>query len=361
MGLGIDNRFPDVTSDAGPEHFRRVRRWTSPRGEVDANLLSLARGTPLAPDTTRLGYTVDSVQVIERDTATMWFVTNYLKPKVLGAVGNLSEIARRTTRRTLTGDYGVRIFEGTDSTVEADTLTSLPIGEVWPGSNSAFAARLYDLRILRNHRGTIARVEADYRPFSGIASLCQTPGKGLLMVDIGTVAMTQDYEPLPSKAKQIRGMFTDTDGMTYRYIAVTGPAPLLGKPACELWIQVVFVDPNIPSIMALAGKINSGPGPGGAAKDTLLFHGGKLWPIIYRGQQMYIGNLRLSYLPEGWTNCMVQKQKYIVQETPVLDSSGNPTGAVQRFGVWVNTTDAPEARAVALEADFASINALVST
>ena len=359
MGLGTDNARPDVVIDRGPEHLAKIRYWVCARGEAEAYMP--ARGSCLPPDTTRTGYTCDSVQVSERNPSTMWLATTYLKPKVLGTVGNLSEIARRIVRQTINGNHAVRIFEGADSTIEADLTASLPIMQIWPGSTAYNGPYINDIDIDRNSRGSIARAEVHYIPADLNQLLLIHPLTGMLEIDLGATSVYRQYD---LSAKRCKGQFIDIvsgAATASRYVPISGPM-LQSMPYAVLRLRTAMVNPNVLTLLGYQGKCNSNTLANlGASQYTIRMDSVRMVPVIWLGKLVQICTFIMTYRYEGWREALtVEKQRATIIEQPILASDGvTPTGAKQRIRVWEPVPGVgTETRLVADSADMAQLGVI---
>ena len=258
---------------------------------------------------------------------------------------------------TDTGTFPITAFGGeTILTVTGDATCSDKTFSI-PGE-----LLVQDVRVDRGWRVGLARITARYDTLNGWPALEQTPGSGILEIDVGSVSERLVYDLTTPKAQVISGEWWD-GAHHYRWIPVSG-SPTTLRPTCTLRVRVVLLSPSVPTLMSLVGKINKDacPNLGNAGEKTLWMYRIRLQPsrnLAYA----WLAEIYLGYNPNGWDKfCVVEKQEEYIQEVEIMNSAGasfNPKKYQARASWKSLATRVFECRKVIGEANFSTINGYV--
>jgi len=342
QALGLDPKQPDRFITTDPDHWIRVRWWVCPRGAVSA--LCPARGDVFPDDSSPFGYTVESVQEQKRDDATVFLVTTYLKPKVEEYVGNLGELKRRVTRRTIRGSYGIRRFVGAESTIDSDVAAQLPLNSGWPDEDiQAWSTRLQDIEVDHDRRPGVSYVTAHYRPFTPGRLLEQTPGKGILSVAYFDLPRRKEYDldGHPMELVMDRGSGIAGQSSTYirRWHVIEGNPEQIQGAGMLLRVEVVLESPPLSDLASCVGGVNDGAlsnfGAVGQEGYLMFLRPDPPAQQLYRNQSLMRLWLNLAWIGKKWNESVVSElQRAKALETPVYNESGADTGRKRDLLTW---------------------------
>ena len=333
------------------------------------------------------------------DKAGAWVWATYKKPKRLDVATDLTEIRRVGPRGLTRGRItGTRVFLAPDSTADAEIAAHLPVYSPWSGSATATVTGVYDGSTYTTLTGTgtrftpacvgasiviadtgtftvatyasgasikvagnaacvgktytvsgepvaievepypqwrtgLTRIVAHYSTLGGWHPLERNPGVGVLEMDFSTIADKRVYD---LDGDPVETEFF-TAGIKYRWHLVRGTGTI-PRAHAVLRIRVVLSAPNIATLAALVGSVNSDACPklGNAGVKTLWLRHAHVRQSE-RYSTLYWADIRMEYLAGGWHQwSQVEKQKWQVLRQSVLKADLSDSGKKRDVGGWIS-------------------------